>query len=66
MGLLKKLNDEYNAIGTKIIKLRKSIKTVELDRREQELIQSQLSYMKGYREVLRRRINYEEEKFRKM
>lgn len=60
---LSRMYQEYNQLDDKIIKLEKALKTKELDKREKELLISQYEYMKGYREILNKRINYTKEKY---
>lgn len=63
LDFLERMYQEYNALDTKIIKIQKAFKTVEFDKRERELLLSQLEHMKAYREVLNQRINYTKEKY---
>lgn len=63
LDFLDRMYQEYNELDTKIIKLEKSLKTKQLDRREKELLINQYEHMKVYREVLNQRINYTKEKY---
>lgn len=64
LDFLDRIYQEYNELDTKIIKIQKAFKTVEFDKRERELLLSQLEHMKAYREVLNQRINYTKEKYK--
>lgn len=66
MELLRKLNQEYNELDNKIRKLSKALQTLSLDKVERSLMISQREHMKKYRDVLNRRINYIEEKYKKL
>lgn len=63
LDFLYRMYEEYNSLDTKIIKLEKALKTKPLDRREKELLVAQYEYMKGYREILNKRINYTKQKY---
>lgn len=63
LDFLDRMYEEYNSLDTKIIKLEKALKTKPLDRREKELLVAQYEYMKGYREILNKRINYTKQKY---
>lgn len=63
LDFLDRMYEEYNSLDTKIIKLEKALKTKPLDRREKELLINQYEYMKAYREILNKRINYTKEKY---
>lgn len=66
MELLRKLNQEYNDIDSKIRKLDKALISVPLDNVERGLLISQREHMKGYRDVLNRRIIYTEKKYSRL
>lgn len=59
---LDRMYQEYNQLDDRIIKLEKALKTKQLDRREKELLINQKEHMKGYRELLNRRINFYKKK----
>ena len=65
LDFLERMYQEYNELDTKIIKLEKALKTKQLDRREKELLISQVQKMKAYQEVLQARIKYAIEKGKK-
>lgn len=65
LDFLSRMYQEYNELDTKIIKLEKALKTKELDKREKELLISQVQKMKVYQEVLQCRIKYAIEKEKK-
>ena len=66
LDFLKRMYQEYNELDAKIIKIEKAFKTIELDKREKELLVSQMQHMRSYREVLNKRINYTKEKYSKI
>ena len=63
IDFLDRMYEEYNQLDDRIIKLEKALKTKPLDRREKELLVAQYEYMKGYREILNKRINYTKQKY---
>lgn len=63
LDFLDRMYQEYNQLDDRIIKLEKALKTKQLDRREKELLINQKEYMKAYREILNKRINYTKEKY---
>lgn len=63
LDFLVRMYQEYNQLDDRIIKLEKSLKTKELDKREKELLINQKEHMKAYREILNQRINYTKEKY---
>ena len=64
--ILDELYREYNRLDIKIMQMQKNFKERDIERQERQLLITQLEYMKGYREILNRRINYTKEKYKNL
>lgn len=62
--ILDELYREYNRLDIKIMQMQKNFKERDIERQERQLLITQLEYMKGYREVLNRRINFTKKKYK--
>lgn len=62
--ILDKLYQEYNYLDIKIMQMQKNFKEKDIERQERLLLITQLEYMKSYREVLNRRINFYKKKYK--
>lgn len=62
--ILDELYREYNRLDIKIMQMQKNFKERDIERQERLLLITQLEYMKGYREVLNRRINFTKKKYK--
>ena len=62
---IKKMYKEDTELSDKIFKEERGLKTLDLDKREKELLISQVQKMKAYEEVLQARIKYAIEKGKK-
>lgn len=60
--ILDELYREYNRLDIKIMQMQKNFKERDIERQERQLLITQLEYMKGYRELLNRRINFYKKK----
>lgn len=60
--ILDELYREYNRLDIKIMQMQKNFKERDIERQERQLLITQLEHMKGYREVLNRRINFYKKK----
>lgn len=56
--ILDELYREYNRLDIKIMQMQKNFKQRDIERQERQLLITQMEYMKGYRELLNRRINF--------
>lgn len=64
LSFIDKLNQEYNELDKRIIKLERFMRNNQVDKQEKIYLLSQLEYMKNYREVLNKRYNYSVKKYR--
>lgn len=62
--ILDELYREYNRLDIKIMQMQKNFKERDIERQERLLLITQLEYMKGYRELLNRRINFTKKKYK--
>ena len=62
--ILDELYREYNRLDIKIMQMQKNFKERDIERQERLLLITRLEYMKGYREVLNRRINFYKKKYK--
>jgi hypothetical protein len=62
--ILDELYREYNRLDIKIMQMQKNFKERDIERQERLLLITQLEYMKGYREILNRRINFTKKKYK--
>lgn len=62
--ILDELYREYNRLDIKIMQIQKNFKERDIERQERLLLITQLEYMKSYREVLNRRINFYKKKYK--
>lgn len=62
--ILDELYREYNRLDIKIMQMQKNFKERDIERQERQLLITQLEYMKGYREILNRRINFTKKKYK--
>jgi hypothetical protein len=62
--ILDELYREYNRLDIKIMQMQKNFKERDIERQERQLLITQLEYMKSYREVLNRRINFYKKKYK--
>lgn len=62
--ILDELYREYNRLDIKIMQMQKNFKERDIERQERQLLITQLEYMKGYREILNRRINFYKKKYK--
>lgn len=62
---IKRMYKEDTELSDKIFKAERGLKTLDLDKREKELLISQVQKMKSYQEVLQARIKYAIEKGKK-
>ncbi|WP_461467023.1 crAss001_48 related protein [Parvimonas micra] len=62
--ILDELYREYNRLDIKIMQMQKNFKERDIERQERQLLITQLEYMKGYRELLNRRINFTKKKYK--
>lgn len=62
--ILDELYREYNRLDIKIMQMQKNFKERDIERQERLLLITQLEYMKSYREVLNRRINFYKKKYK--
>lgn len=62
--ILDELYREYNRLDIKIMQIQKNFKERDIERQERLLLITQLEYMKGYRELLNRRINFTKKKYK--
>lgn len=62
--ILDELYREYNRLDIKIMQMQKNFKERDIKRQERLLLITQLEYMKGYRELLNRRINFTKKKYK--
>ena len=62
--ILDELYREYNRLDIKIMQMQKNFKERDIERPERLLLITQLEYMKGYRELLNRRINFTKKKYK--
>lgn len=62
--ILDELYREYNRLDIKIMQMQKNFKERDIERQERLLLITQLEYMKGYREILNRRINFYKKKYK--
>ena len=60
--ILDELYREYNRLDIKIMQMQKNFKQRDIERQERQLLITQMEYMKGYRELLNRRINFTKKK----
>ena len=60
--ILDELYREYNRLDIKIMQMQKNFKERDIERQERQLLITQMEYMKGYRELLNRRINFYKKK----
>lgn len=62
--ILDELYREYNRLDIKIMQMQKNFKERDIERQERLLLITQLEYMKSYREILNRRINFYKKKYK--
>lgn len=62
--ILDELYREYNRLDIKIMQMQKNFKERDIERQERQLLITQLEYMKSYREILNRRINFYKKKYK--
>lgn len=62
--ILDELYREYNRLDIKIMQMQKDFKERDIERQERQLLITQLEYMKSYREILNRRINFYKKKYK--
>ena len=62
--ILDELYREYNRLDIKIMQMQKNFKERDIEKQERQLLITQMEYIKGYRELLNRRINFYKKKYK--